>query len=248
MTKYTINPNYEVSFKEFLLNIKDNFKKNNQTIHKARNELKVINFNNLDVVVKSFKVPNIINRFAYSFFKSSKAKKSYEYSLKIGDFTPQPIGFIEFYANGLLEESYFISENFKYDFTIREPLISSYFEAKNELLRAFAKFTFELHQNNILHYDYSPGNILVKKVDDGYRFKIVDINRMKFIPLSTEDRLKNFSKLWMRDEDLSVVADEYSNLISKDSDECIKIALSFSHKHKSKINMKKRLKGIEVVD
>ena len=248
MTKYTLNENYKINFKEFLLDIKNYFKDNNQTIHKARNELKIINHSGIDTVVKAFKVPNIINRFAYSFLRSSKASKSYEYSLKIGDFTPKPIGYVEFYSSGLLRESFFVSEKFNYDFTIREPLLDKSFPNKEEILKSFARFTFELHENNIFHHDYSPGNILVKKESDGYIFKIVDINRMKFMPLSNDIRLKNFAKLWMNDDDLKVVAKEYSKLINEDSNKCIQIALKFSHSHKNKINMKKRLKGIEVVD
>lgn len=248
MTKYTLNENYKINFKEFLLDIKNYFRDNNQTIHKARNELKIINHSGIDTVVKAFKVPNIINRFAYSFLRSSKASKSYEYSLKIGDFTPKPIGYVEFYSSGLLGESFFVSEKFNYDFTIREPLLDKSFPNKEEILKSFARFTFELHENNIFHHDYSPGNILVKKESDAYVFKIVDINRMKFMPLSNDIRLKNFAKLWMLDDDLKVVANEYSKLINEDSNECIQIALKFSHNHKNKINMKKRLKGIEVVD
>ena len=248
MTKYTLNENYKINFKEFLLDIKNYFRDNNQTIHKARNELKIINHSGIDTVVKAFKVPNIINRFAYSFLRSSKASKSYEYSLKIGDFTPKPIGYVEFYSSGLLGESFFVSEKFNYDFTIREPLLDKSFPNKEEILKSFARFTFELHENNIFHHDYSPGNILVKKESDAYIFKIVDINRMKFMPLSNDIRLKNFAKLWMIDDDLKVVANEYSKLINEDSNECIQIALKFSHSHKNKINMKKRLKGIEVVD
>lgn len=248
MIKYTINPNYQDSFEQFIINIKQYFEENNQTIHKARNELKIINHNGLDIVVKAFKVPNIINRFAYSFFRSSKARKSYEYSLKIGLFTPKPIGYIEFYDNGLLKESFFVSEKFNYDFTIREPLLDKSFSDKEEILKCFARFTFQLHENNIFHHDYSPGNILIKKESDGYDFKIVDINRMKFGLLSNSKRLKNFAKLWMLDEDLKIVVNEYSKLINQDSLICKDLALKFSHKHKNIINMKKRIKGIEVVD
>ncbi len=60
-------------------------------------------------VVKYFKIPYFINKIVYTFFKKSKAQKSYEYALKIKDFTPKPIGYIEFYKFGLLDESYFVS-------------------------------------------------------------------------------------------------------------------------------------------
>jgi hypothetical protein len=95
---YSLNPSTK-EFEDFLVNIDSFFNQNKTTIHKARNELKIIPYNGIETVVKSFKVPNIIRRIIYTFFKDSKAKKSYEYSLKIGDFTPEPIGYIEFYKN-----------------------------------------------------------------------------------------------------------------------------------------------------
>ncbi|RXI28697.1 hypothetical protein CRU87_00130 [Aliarcobacter trophiarum LMG 25534] len=235
-------------FKEFLENIKQFFKENLNTIHKARNEIKVIEYENQKLVVKSFKIPHFINKIVYTFFKKSKAQKAYEYALKIKSFTPKPIGYIEFYKFGLLNDSYFVSEHFDYDFTIREPLLDINFPNKNEILRAFAKFTFELHEEGIFHFDYSPGNILIKKDNNDFIFKIVDINRMKFFDLKLEDRLKNFSKLWAKDEDLEVVIKEYAKLLKKDEKELVSKALTLSNKHKAKINFKKRLKGKKVVD
>jgi len=247
MTKYTINNNFN-NFKAFLLDIKSHFKSNSSTIHKARNELKIINYDAINTVVKSFKIPHLLNRVVYSFFRSSKAKKSYEYSLKLGYFTPKPIGYIEFYSSYLLKESYFVSEKFDYDFTIREPLLDDAFKDKEQILKEFAKFTLELHNNNIMHQDYSPGNILVKKENSSFTFKVVDINRMKFFSPTLDERLKNFSKLWMKNDDLTIVAKEYAKLLDKDETTSINKALKYSQKHKNMKNMKKRLKGIEVVD
>lgn len=248
MKKYSINDRYN-NFKDFTLNIKKFFEKEQENIHKARNELKIISFDGIDTVVKSFKVPNIINKLVYSFFRDSKAKKSYEYSLKIGKFTPTPISYIEFYENGLLSNSYFISERFNYDFTIREPLVDKDFDNKEEIFKQFAKFTFDLHENGILHQDYSPGNILIKNEDeDNYIFKIVDINRMEFKELDLDTRLKNFAKLWAKDEDLKIIVEQYAKILGENIDFCIDTSIKFSQEHKDKKNLKKRLKGKKVVD
>ena len=246
--KYSINPNHTQSFKDFILNIQEYFANNSNSIHKARNEIKILTHSNQEVVVKSFKVPHLLNRIVYTFFRESKAKKSYDYSVKIAQFVPKPIGYIEFSQRGLIEKSYFISEHFNYDFTIREPLLDADFPQKKEILQAFAKFTFELHENEILHQDYSPGNILIKKENNGFIFKIVDINRMNFRVLDLNTRLKNFAKLWINNNDLEIVAKAYAKLINEEERFCISKALHYSQKHKNKINMKKRLKGIEVVD
>lgn len=245
--KLVINDEFK-NLENFLLNIRTFFQENKNTIHKARNEIKVINYENKDLVVKSFKIPNLINRIIYTFYRSSKAKKSYEYALKIKDFTPKPIGYIEFFKSGLISDSYFVSEKFDCDFTIREPLLDADFLNKDEVLKAFAKFSFHLHEVGIFHFDYSPGNILIKKENENYIFKIVDINRMKFFELKLEDRLKNFCKLWAKDDDLTVIIKEYAKLMNKDEKLLVLEALKFSHKHKAKINFKKRLKGKKIVD
>ena len=243
--KYEINPSYKMEFKGFLTNIKKHFQSSNSSIHKARNELKIIPFQGIDTVVKSFKIPNIINKVVYTYFKDSKAKKSYEYSLKLGHFTPTPIGYIEFFKNSLLYESYFVSEKFAYDFTIREPLLDKSFKNRVAILEAFAMFTLELHNAGVFHDDYSPGNILIKEDEDTYIFKIVDVNRMKFFALTEEDRAKNFSKLWANEDNLTTIATQYIKHYKAHND-FIKKVLHYSLQNKKRKNFKKRLKGKEI--
>ncbi|HHD81924.1 MAG TPA: hypothetical protein ENK82_06475 [Campylobacterales bacterium] len=248
MIQQQINPKYQEAFASFFENIKKHFLQSDTSIHKARNEIKIIEHNTGKCVVKSFKIPHLLNKIIYTFFRTSKAYKSYAYSLKIAPYAPEAIGYVEFRKFGLLHDSYYVSEYFDYDFTIREPLLEVDFEDRETIFKAFAKFTYELHEKEILHLDYSPGNILIKKEENGYTFKIVDINRMKFKSLSLDERLKNFAKLWIKDEDLKVVVQVYANLCHEDESLCINKALNFSRKHKNRINAKKRLKGVPVVD
>jgi serine/threonine protein kinase len=244
---YEINKHYK-HLNHFILKIQDHFKKADNSLHKARNEIKVVNHENQAVVVKSFKVPHLLNKIIYTFFRSSKTQKSYEYSLKIAPFAPTPIAYIEFKKFRLLEKSYFVSEHFDYDFTIREPLLNDDFEEKEKVLKAFSQFTYALHEKGILHLDYSPGNILIKKENGDYTFKVVDINRMKFKTLSLDERLKNFSMLWANDADMKIIATEYALLSSNETSYCIEKAIHYSQKLKDFKNMKKRLKGKKVVD
>lgn len=248
MTKKNISPKYKEDFSNFILNIKEHFANNSNSIHKARNEIKILTYAKQDVVIKSFKVPHFFNRLVYTFFRQSKAKKSYDYSLRIINFVPKPIAYIEFQKNYLLHESYFISEHFNYDFTIREPLLDENFKEKEKIFKLFAQFTYRLHEEGILHLDYSPGNILIKKESDQYIFKIVDINRMQFKTLNLDERLKNFSMLWAKDTDMKIIAKEYAKISSEDEAYCIKKSIYFSQKLKNFKNMKKRLKGKKVVD
>ena len=243
--KFIINPNFN-NFEDILINIKDIFNSSDNSIHKARNELKVIELNGIKCVVKSFKIPHAINRVAYTFFRDGKAKKSFNNGMKLmklGVNTPEPIGIIEFFSAGLLERSYFISVYEPYDFTIREVFHHKVDDIES-ILKQFAKFTYELHQKGVWHVDYSLGNILISKKDDKYNFSLVDINRMEFKTIPPQEGLKNFNKFWAKfDEDLPIIAKEYARLSGFNEKEAVKIILSEEKKLQDKVNFKRKLKG-----
>ncbi|RLA64190.1 MAG: hypothetical protein DRQ78_06215 [Epsilonproteobacteria bacterium] len=236
------------SYIDLAKNIRKYFREASKSLYDARNQLKVLSYLDEDVVIKSFKIPHIINKFAYGFFRDSKAKKSYENSLKIAEFVPKAIGYAEVRKYGLLYDSYFICEKFEYDFTIREPLTKKEFKDKNAIFKALALFTYKLHEKGVEHLDYSPGNVLIKKVNDTYMFKIIDVNRMNFKKFTQSERLENFAKLWAKDEELTVIIKAYATLIDMDEKKAVTIALKASQKHKDKKNFKKRIKGKKVVD
>ncbi len=59
---------------------------------------------------------------------------------------------------------------------------------------------------------------------------------------------KTLSKLWANDDDIKTMVTEYAKVSSEDVAQCVKKAQMYNTKHKNRINMKKRLKGVEVVD
>jgi hypothetical protein len=225
-------------------NIRDIFSGDDTSIHKARNELKIIELNGLKTVVKSFKIPHLLNRIVYTFFRQSKAYKSYHNALHLKELdisTPSPIALIEFYSSGLLADSYFISELFEYDFTIRTPLLEPLVD-KRQILIAFADYTYKLHQKGIWHLDYSPGNILIKRTETAYEFSIVDINRMEFRDISPLQGCENFNKLWASDEELEIIGSEYARLCSEDPSIIINEMQRHNNSNKRIKNFKKYLK------
>lgn len=234
----------EEKFTPFLTDIEKYFTQSSDSIHKARNELKIIPYHDKQYVVKAFKVPNVINRFAYRFIRSSKAKRAYENALKIKSFTPKPIGYIEFYRFGLLAESYFVSEYFAYDFTIREPIEDKGFPDRKSILKAFGAFTYALHEAGIYHKDYSPGNVLVQKIKEAYHFQIVDINRMSFEKLDLNKRMLNFSKQGLCTDDLKIVISSYAKQVGIVSEKLLVQAKGFSELHQKRLLRKRALKKV----
>ncbi|PHR70379.1 MAG: hypothetical protein COA66_12400 [Arcobacter sp.] len=236
-----------IMFKEFLLDIKNYFSENQNTIHKARNELKIISYNDVSTVVKAFRVPNILNQVVYAYVRNSKAKKSFLNAQKLQDLninTPEPIAYIEFYNNLLFKESFFIAKEYKYDFTIREPLRNLELKNAELILKQFVHFTYNLHKNGVYHKDYSAGNILVLKKDENtYEFSIVDINRMEFKKVDLTLGLDNFAKLWLDDANLVLIAKEYAKVAKEDENNCIEILKKADKKLKDFVLFKRKIRG-----
>ncbi len=226
--------------------IREIFSGDTHSIHKARNELKIIELNGIKTVVKSFKVPHLLNQIVYTYFRKSKAYKSYHNALRLeelGISTPKPIALIEFYELGLLGESFFIAEYFEYDFTIRTPLLEP-LEDRETIFKAFAAYTYDLHKCGVWHLDYSPGNILIKKHEGDYQFSIVDINRMEFRPITALEGCENFNKLWASDEEIEIMGREYARLCGLDETIVINEMKKHNDANKRIKNFKKRLKNL----
>lgn len=241
--KFELNPAY-ASFQEIFLNIKTIFSENSDTIHLARNELKVIELQGIQTVVKAFRVPNLINQFVYANIRKSKAYKAFHNAQKLHDLgvsTPEAIGYIEFYSSILLKESYFISKKFDYDFTIAH-IRDDQPKYTKEALQAFAKFTYEIHQKGVWHVDYSGGNILIKKDTDNYEFSLVDINRMQFRSITGYEGLENFNKLWLSEDNLTIIAITYAQLARLDEQKAIHEIILHDRRLKYKVDLKKKIK------
>jgi len=241
----TLNPKYE-SCRGFCEAIDTHFDRHHESIHKARNEIKKIACDGYSFVVKSFKVPGFTNRLVYTYLRTSKAQKSYDNALRLqslGINTPEPVAVIR-ELTPTLHKSYFISIAFEYEFTIREPLLNPDFEDREHLFGSFARFTADLHKKGVLHMDYSPGNILIKKTTDGFDFSIVDINRMHFKPVGFRSGCKNFSKLWADRDVLELIAREYANVLGYDIVETTKTIVDFDRKHKEFKLLKRKIKAL----
>jgi hypothetical protein len=244
MEKYKVSPDFQ-HFKEDLFNIKSIFAKNDNSIHQARNVLKVIPMNDLEVVVKAFRIPNAINQFAYAYIRKSKAYKSYFNATKLKELgvnTPEPIGFIEFYRNGFFKESYFLAKKFDYELTMAEIRDNPPVD-KKPILKAFVKFTYEIHQKGVWHVDYSGGNILINRDDSAYVFSLVDINRMEFREITDYEGLENFNKFWFNEEDLTSIAKEYANLANLDENRAIQEIIEHDKKLKDHVLRRRKIKA-----
>lgn len=209
--KIVINPAYAV-LNKFITEIPVLFEQEGELVYIARNQLRHYSVEEYDVIVKRYKKPHLINRIAYTFFRPSKAKRAYEYALKLlelGIDSPAPIAYIEEYTCGLLTHGYFVSIYEKEYSLIRELMAGTQKDAA--LLKELSFYIADLHNKGVLHLDMSPGNILYKKKGNNFHFTLIDINRMQFLPsISKEKRFKSFKRLSENESVLTAVARFYA--------------------------------------
>jgi serine/threonine protein kinase len=198
---------------DFVKSLPANFETCGESIYKARNEVKVIYDGDDCLVAKSFKIPHLINKIAYSFLRPSKARRSYLNALELINNnvnTPVPIACIEERKCGLFARSYYISSYIQGQSTLRDVHYCTLDQVK-ELAAAFALYTACIHHRRILHRDYSLGNILYEKIDGLYHFSLVDINRMRFgKEVGLRAAAFGFRKLWDNDDVALYIAGIYA--------------------------------------
>ena len=210
-----INP-YYTALSKFIESLPDIFETEGEVIYKGRNVLKRYVVDGIDLVVKSFKEPILINRVAYTFLRHSKARRSYEYSFELlrrGILTPDPVAYVETYSGGLLKNSYYVSLNLSQAKTLRDICLG--FDIDDSLLKSLAHQLLKIHEAGVYHIDLSPGNILYERDSNGnFSFYLIDINRMKFSHhIDMISRARNFERLAIS-SDVSTRLSEYYSLIA----------------------------------
>jgi serine/threonine protein kinase len=214
MKTYLVRPEFS-QLQQFTETLPDTFDQTGLVIHNSRNVIKKIITDEGTFVVKNFKGMYLFNRLAYSFFRRSKAVRSYLYSGMLNDkgiITPPHVAWIDCYKLGLLTQSYFVSVYFQYE-TLDQ--VIQYYDVydrsyKVSLFRDLAAFALKLHKLGIYHPDFSLGNILVIRSLSGYQFAMVDLNRVKFKKVQYRDALRNFITLRMAEEDQIMLVREYA--------------------------------------
>ena len=216
-----------------------------------RNSIKLFDIKGQTMNIKSFKIPNFINRIAYKYFRKSKAQRSFEYASKLIDLhigTPKPVAFYESYDFVGLKKSYYTCEHLANVFEFRVVERNKDYPDAENILRQFTRFTFEMHQKGIEFLDHSPGNTLIKKEENGmYSFYLVDLNRMNFHEnIDFQARMKNFSRLTSKEEIVVIMSDEYAKLSGENAENVFqamwKHTQEFQHKFYRKKQLKKKLK------
>ncbi len=249
--EFRLNPKTNIS-QPAVISILESFSTTGKMfIDGKRNKIKLFEVEGRTLNVKAFKVPSLLNKIVYQYFRKSKAKRSYEFANKLLENeigTPEPIAYLENSNLVGLKDSYYVSEHLIADLTYRELVEIPNYPDGDNILRQFTRFSYLLHQKGIEFKDHSPGNTLIKKDTKGtYNFFLVDLNRMEFHnKMSFELRMRNLCRLTPHKEMVAVMSNEYAKLSGEPEEKIFatlwKMTADFQYRYYRKKRIKKKLK------
>lgn len=236
MTKMQLFNSRYKSMRDFLLGIPERMDKDGEYVYGGRRNL-IKRFTAPDgemLIVKRFHAPQFINLFVYSWGvrkpKGARAFQNATILRKHGINTPEPIAYMEKRKGGLLRESWLITAQCPYTHLLYE-MGSAAPDTYEPMAKALAAFTAHMHDEGILHKDFSPGNILWDKDACGnIVFSLVDINRMYFAPVDIRRGCSNFTRLWGPKRFIELLVREYAHQRHFDEEQVLSIALAAREK------------------
>jgi serine/threonine protein kinase len=243
--KLHINKKYE-EYSDAIRAMLNGERKNEQVFCCNRNTVERFTVDGKEFVVKRYKRPTWLNRFVYTFLRKSKAERSYLYAeqlLAAGFETPAPVAYGARRRFGLFDIGYFVSE---YD---PHPSLDIVYaesdEAERKALHSdFIAFTLRLHAKGIVHHDFNPRNIMVRRDASGYHFSLIDNNRMSFgrVP-DAREAMGEFDQLGTDVRGLLQIIPDYVEARGFDLDECVYYSLKRRRHNLAKQEMKRKLRG-----
>ena len=206
-----------------------------RVIHNRRNELRKMSLDGVDVVVKSFAIPNFVNRLVYGILRKSKAQRSFEYAVKLNELgvpSPAPIAYYTERCGLFFSRSYYVAKKSRCRYTFYDVIDNKDLENRELYLRHVGKMTARLHQEGVYPLDYSGGNILLDVVGDEPQFELVDLNRMSFGEVDLDKGCRGFERLNVEPEALRIMAQEYAKERGFDESQCVELIQKYRwHKH-----------------
>lgn len=216
-----------------------------EIIYQARNTIRIIPGPAGKIVVKRFGKIFLANRIVYAWIRPSKARRSFVNArelLRRGAQTPAPIAYTEQFRGGALQDSMYVYAYYAGDDNMRRVLKEKDYPDREALLCGFARYACSLLDKGIFHKDFSPGNILFEKIDAGYRFTLIDINRVQFGPVAPEKRIQVFRRLFADEDTLGVLATEYARFTGEDPAAVTRVMTGYSRRFIEKKTRKKKIK------
>ena len=167
--RVVVNPKYE-NLRPFIESILTRSYKVDKVYRNFRNIVEDTTVDGIHVVVKIFKKPTEANRVVYSFLRPTKAKRSYDYSLRLrasGIDVPEPVGYVEknkglFFHTGCYVCVYTDFRSIS-DFSDIDISVPGNKERLEAFMAAFAAYAADFHARGFVHNDFNIDNILYQE-------------------------------------------------------------------------------------
>jgi tRNA A-37 threonylcarbamoyl transferase component Bud32 len=215
-----------------------------ETIYNERNAVYKLTVGEEVLSIKSFRVPNAVNKIVYTNLRKSKARRSYEAALKLNELginSPTPIAYIEEKQGIKLHRSYYICRHIE---ATNMRLVETD-KDKEFILKSLAAEIVKIHRAGVCLLDFSPGNVLYTRRDDGtLSFSHIDINRIAFGVTSRKKLFTMFERMFTQDDTLRLLAGEYAHLTGMSADEAATMAIAAHNAFNRRIAHKNRLKKL----
>ena len=212
-----INPKYE-HLRAFISQLPAQMEAGGTYIYGGRRNLikMFVTPNGTRLNVKRYKKPSFPVNIIYSTgMRKPKGRRAFAYPsilLEKGIETPEAVAYIEDRRMGLLQHTWFISLQCPYSHRLYE-MGDAAEQDYAPMAKALAAYAARMHEQDVLHLDFSPGNILWEKTPEGnYHFSIVDINRMRFGAVSMKNGCHSFARLWGPKHFIELLVEEYARL------------------------------------
>ena len=220
--KIVINPKYEF-LRDFVTGILQRSYKVDKTYRNFRNIVEETRVGGVHAVVKIFKKPTEFNRVVYSFLRPTKAKRSYEYSIRLlknGIDVPEPVAYLEKFKGPFFHTGCYICVYTDYssiaDFKDINLSDATQRQRLDCFLTQFSAYVADFHSKGLVHNDFNIDNILYKETDRTLSFQLIDLNRVQFHNRSLQKCAKDFSSIHFPDQMMDVIVDRYCMLRNLD--------------------------------
>jgi hypothetical protein len=206
-----INPKY-FELEGFIKAIPYIFSTFGEMVHDGKNVIKTFKVNGTLINVKSFKVPIFLNKIVSKYLRKSKSERSYDYAhmlLDRGVNTPEPIAYIDISENGLFTQSYYVSIHEEMDGAVKD-FYNESIKGNKSLVEAYERYTAFLHRRGISYKNYSLANIMYKKVNSGYEFYLIGLDKIKLKRINLFNNYRKIIHIKVDEKIQEFVASRYA--------------------------------------
>lgn len=226
-----LNPKYK-QLHDYLTHLEEHFERDGKVLQSGFNEIRALDVQGLRLSVKRYGRPSLSRRI--HFYRTAKGKKAYigqRLMRERGYESPEPVAFVRVRQNLLHSRTYFIYLRSPYRYTF-ESLGTLPAAEREEVLQQFGRFLGRFHEDGFRHSNLKSKHVLFDKIDDRYRFCLLDANRVsRSRSVNLEKGCANFARLTGDEAFFRSLAAAYATERKADAETCFRLMTEARRKY-----------------